>query len=358
MRTLECDRFVSYLETQGVTDFTLIGACAVTKDVEERVINSISSSNNRIIVIGCISQRIRNAAEKAGAIHILNTTTLEELFKNGADIFPNIQNIKPYFVISNNTLCNRQYKSIKSYNRNLLQRIIQRNTIIPFLVVARGCNNNCSYCHSRLFMGKLLSKNIDQILSEYNELVNRSYPLINIIAGDVGSYGHDISSNLPYLLFNLEKHTPDQNTKWMLDGLQPRWFIKYKDDLLPYIIKKRLVAMSIPIQSGSNRILELMNRPPNIKESLEVLCDFRKYNKMLYLQGIFIVGFPGESIEDFKLSLDFILSVKFNEVTLIQYSEFDVCASRLINPKVSSISVNDRINMAKGILKENGIRVN
>jgi MiaB/RimO family radical SAM methylthiotransferase len=355
MRTLECDRLASYLESQNNHDIVLIGACTVTKDVESHVLNAISSAKKKMIVCGCISESIRKAAVNAGAIEIINTTELHESFIFGDQRFPQIEMTKTHSVISDKALCNRQYENIENHNRNLFNRLLKKKTQIPFLVIARGCNNTCTYCHSRFYMGHLISKEINQIINEYKYLLKQSYRFINIIAGDVGSYGLDISTNLPKLLEALEKNTNDHRITWMLDGLQPKWYIKYKKSLANHIARKRLISISIPMQSGSNRMLGLMNRPQNRQEALDVLLEFKEQNPKLFLQCLFIVGFPGEEEEDFEHTLDFIKQVKFNDVTLIEYSEFDHCASSKITPKNSSSTINERIKRATNILSNLGI---
>ncbi|MFO7790598.1 MAG: hypothetical protein R6V32_08495, partial [Bacteroidales bacterium] len=99
MRTLECDKFASYLKTHTKQDITLIGACTVTKDVESFVIDAINSTNKthkNIIVCGCISDNIRKVAEKSGATEIISTTELHEMFTQGDQMFPEIQKAKPH----------------------------------------------------------------------------------------------------------------------------------------------------------------------------------------------------------------------------------------------------------------------
>ncbi|MFO7790087.1 MAG: radical SAM protein, partial [Bacteroidales bacterium] len=310
---------------------------------------------NNIIVCGCISENIRKAAEKASATEIISTTELHKMFTQGDQMFPEIQKAKPHFVISDNSLCNRQYENIEKHNQNIVKKLLKRKTTVPFLVIARGCNNRCSYCHSRFYMGPLKSKEKKQIISEYKTLLNQAYRFINIIAGDVGAYGSDISENLPDLLSELDKNTPDRKVSWMLDGLQPKWYVKYKNALSYHIAKKRITAMSIPMQSGSNRILKLMNRPQNRQEALNILLQFKRLNPKIYLQGIFIVGFPDEKDEDFEQSIDFIKQIKFNDVTLIPYSEFNICNSAEITPKIPASTINLRIQNATNMLNDLGI---
>jgi len=355
MRTLECDRLATYLKNQNNEDITLIGACTVTKDVEKHTLNAIAYAKGKMIVCGCISENIRKAAEKAGAIDIFNTTELYQIFHFGDKRFPDIENTISQSTISDEALCNRQYKSIKSYNRNLLQRIIQRNNKIPFLVIARGCNCNCSFCHSRFYIGKVKSKSIDAITAEYLGLIKK-HRFINIIAEDIGSYGDDINVSLPYLLKTLDAIPRTENVRWMLDGLQPNNCIKFKEALIPLFSKRRINAMSVAVQSGSERILELMNRKTNVNAFIDTISELRYVNSKLYLQGVFIVGFPSETDQDFLDTINLIVSCGFNDVTLIPYSEFTICDSSKFNEKIEEDIKFQRIANAESLLKTKGIQ--
>ncbi len=228
---------------------------------------------------------------------------------------------------------------------------------MPFLVVAQGCNNQCSYCHTKFYVGKVKSKHLADIRTEYLSLLKERNNFINIIAEDIGAYGVDINSGLPQLLDELDSITESQKTQWMLDGLQPMWYIKQRQHLIPLIRKKRISALSVPVQSGSDRIIKLMNRDYDCKNAIACLKEFRSMNPKLYLQGIFIVGFPSESEIDFNDTLNFIKEVKFNDVTLIPYSEFPMCESSKIEQKIPEETIYQRIDLATAELKPLGIKV-
>jgi tRNA A37 methylthiotransferase MiaB len=100
-----------------------------------------------------------------------------------------------------------------------------------------------------------------------------------------------------------------------------------------------------------------MNRDYDCKNAIECLIGFRSLNPKLYLQGIFIVGFPSESENEFKDTLNFIKEAKFNNVTLIPYSEFAMCESSKIEEKIPENIIYQRIDLATAILKPLGIKV-
>ena len=356
MRSLEGERLFKYFQSEG-KDCIFIGSCVVTKQVEKQVADTIKEANGNIIVFGCISKHIQSEIDKKGNAEVFKTTELNNFFEKGSEKFAGIENTTPCYTIETNSLCNRQYEDIAKQNRGILLRKFYKSIPMPFLVVAKGCNNQCSYCHTKFYVGKVKSKPLTDVKAEYLALINEGNNFINIIAEDIGAYGVDINSGLPQLLDELDRISENAKTQWMLDGLQPMWYLKQRQHLIPLIRKKRISALSVPVQSGSDRIIKLMNRDYDCKNAIACLKEFRSMNPKLYLQGIFIVGFPSESEIDFNDTLNFIKEVKFNDVTLIPYSEFPMCESSKIEQKIPEETIYQRIDLATAELKPLGIKV-
>lgn len=356
MRSLEGERLDKYLRSLN-EEYTLIGCCAVTKLSEKKVIDAIKQQEGHIVLFGCVSKQIQNELDKKESVKVFKTVDLNNLFEKGSVQYGGIEATFPQHTIETDSLCNRQYEDIAKKNKSVLQKIFHKSKPIPFLVVAQGCSNQCSYCHTKFYVGKVKSKPIEKIKSEYNELIKKGNAFINIIAEDIGSYGIDNNSDLPQLLNELDNITESSKIHWMLDGLQPMWYLLQKQSLIPLIKKKRISAISVPVQSGSDRIIKLMNRDYSRKDSIECLKEFRNLNPKLYLQGIFIVGFPSESENDFNETLNFIREVRFNDVTLIPYSEFSICESSKIEQKISDEIIHRRIDFATAELTPLGIKV-
>jgi tRNA A37 methylthiotransferase MiaB len=177
------------------------------------------------------------------------------------------------------------------------------------------------------------------------------------ISEDIGSYGFDIQENLPQLLNTLNKATENNSIRWQLDGLNPIWAVKYESELLPLIRKDRIYAITIPFQSGSKRILKLMNRFSDIERIDKCIKNFRKQYKLLRLHSVFMIGFPSETEEDFKETLRFIVDINPEIVTFTFYSEFEHCKSAEIFPKISNEIVDQRRKFAVKYLERRNICV-
>jgi len=353
LRTLEIERFSAYLETKK-TQAVIIGSCVVTKQVEQLVLNSIRDAVGEIWVVGCLSKRVRKEVEKKDNAKILTTIELNHYLQHGSETYSDIQNTPVCYSYDGDDLCNRQYSEIARLSQSKIEKLLHKKTRIPFLVVARGCNCHCSFCHTRFYIGKVKSKSIFNLKEEYLKLIE-NHNFVNIIAEDVGSYGTDQSTSLPELLKELDLNTGNKKVKWMIDGLQPNYCSSFKDALIPLLAKRRITALSIPVQSGSSRILELMNRKSDVEEFIATIKEFKETNPELFLQGIFIIGFPSETDQDLDQTIDFILKAGFNDITLIPYSEFEICDAAKIPGKIDEKIIYDRIRCAKLQLNKVGI---
>ncbi len=356
IRSLEAERLFEALTIEQ-SDVLLLGSCVVTRFTEQMVIDSLNQHQGHVMLFGCISPKIRESIAHRTNVTLINTITFQKMMSGEAAAFQHLDETQPRYYLGEESLCNRQYQNIARLQHHWALRSLMKPKPIPYLVIANGCNCHCTYCHTRFYIGQLKSKPPDEVLHEYAELLKTKQRFVNIIAEDVGSYGIDIGSSLADLLNKLDAFTGNIKARWMIDGLQPAHCIQHHDALMPLIAKKRIQAISVPVQSGSSRILSLMNRPSEIEQSLAAIKQFRKANAKLYLQGVFIVGFPSETDSDFSDSILFIEQVGFNDVTLIPYSEFDICDSAKLPDKIPEELIYKRINTASAFLKRKGVKI-
>ena len=140
-----------------------------------------------------------------------------------------------------------------------------------------------------------------------------------LIAGDIGCYGLDIKTNLPSLLNKL--FAIDGDYKFFLVDLNANWFVRYYSELYSVleVNYNKVAGNLIPIQSGSNRILELMNRNYEIGQVKKCILNLRENIPEIVLETHIMVGFPGETDEDFKESLDLVKEISFSYVDVFRY---------------------------------------
>jgi tRNA A37 methylthiotransferase MiaB len=192
----------------------------------------------------------------------------------------------------------------------------------PFHIrVGRGCASECSYCAIRLGAGPVKSKPLDDILNEFHLGLADGRRLFNLVAEDVGAYGRDTGLSVVDLLKTLLETSGDFRLTWSDFG--PRWLIEEHRDLerLLGLHSGRLGTVGFPIQSGSERILKLMNREYTAADAKRSLLALRRAAPKTRLETHVIVGFPSETRRDFLDTCAIVRSIGFARVMPFTYSE-------------------------------------
>jgi tRNA A37 methylthiotransferase MiaB len=219
------------------------------------------------------------------------------------------------------------------------------------LEIARGCLGNCSYCAIKLAMPKFNSHPEEQIVEKFKSGLKENYSHFALIAGDIGCYGLDIKTNLPSLLNNL--FAVDGDYRILLVDLNARWFIRYYPELL-LVLKansSKVARIIMPIQSGSNRILKLMNRHYEIEKVKNCILDLQKNIPEILLDTHIMVGFPGETDEDFRNSLNLVREIEFSRVEIYPYQDRPGTISSNLPDKVPEDVIKRRIRILKKVAR-------
>jgi tRNA A37 methylthiotransferase MiaB len=218
--------------------------------------------------------------------------------------------------------------------------------------ISWGCINNCSYCAIKGAIGEHNSKPIEQCVKEFQKGLKKGYKHLLINADDIGAYGIDIGSSFPELLDKITSFPEEYRIT--IANLNPIWVVKYINELEEIMKRKKIVRLCIPIQSGSNRVLKSMQRFSDIEKIKESLKRLNKAYPEVLLSTHVIVGFPSETDDEFKKSLEFIKDVDLNAGQVIPFSSKTGTKAEEIQPKVSETNIYNRLKMAKSYLKSNG----
>lgn len=227
------------------------------------------------------------------------------------------------YVINNDNLCeiesyfpprNYSMKEIKDGNDVYIDDIFNDNIFL--IRISSGCLGNCSYCAIKKAIGVFRSKTIEKIIEEVNTAFNQKHSHIRLIADDGGAYGIDLNSNIVNLLYKLSAY---HQLKGIDIEINPKWILKYKNDLLRFIDQnsKLEFKLSIPIQSASGKVLKHMNRAVDMTELhsfLQYLRTSKKYK--IFLTTHIIAGYPEENQEDQNKTIDFITSNLFDQINI------------------------------------------
>ena len=200
-----------------------------------------------------------------------------------------------------------------------------------YVKIGEGCNNGCSFCIIPHVRGKLYSRPIDSVVAEVQDLAADGVKEVNIIAQDTTSYGVDLAGHslLPELL---RKLVTIEGIRWIrLFYLYPHYFT---DELMDLIVTEDKICpyVDLPLQHISQSVLKRMNRRDSKEDVLTLMKKLCSHGRKLTIRSTFIVGFPGETEEEFQELCDFVQQTAFDDVGVFTYSrEEGTPAARMDN---------------------------
>jgi MiaB-like tRNA modifying enzyme len=279
-------------------DVIIVNTCTVRTETDLKImkyLSSINKINKKIIVTGCMaSAQPALIAKNFPSCSIISPISkIDEAIKN---------NIK---------ICLDKEKPIDSFP--------YINGIKASILIARGCLGNCSYCIVRIAKGTLKSIHYDIIKNNLLEALNYGAKEIRISAQDTGVYGYDIGLNLAFLLNKLIEIPKDFIMR--IGMFKPSSVLPFLNQLLDlYSSEKIYKFIHIPVQSGSNKILEKMNRGYNIETFKKVLNAFRERFPNITLYTDIIVGFPGEEEYEFNETYKLLMEIKPDKTHISRFT--------------------------------------
>ena len=284
------------LVSRDDADVLIINSCALSGKIERKIItrlNELKDTNKKVLISGCL---VEIAKEKIDAI-------MPEASVIGTSSFPNIAKII-------DKMMDYKVERLKDRPETLIGKPkIRINPAIGLVQIAEGCTNTCSFCVDRTTRGTLVSYEPDVIIREVQNVVDSGAKEIHLIAQDVAAYGFDSGVKLPALLRKLSSVQGEFKIK--LGVMNPASVLKILDDLvLSYNHPKIYRHLEIPMQSGSNKVLHDMRREYTSEEYKMIVAAFRKkYPDMTFSTDV-LLGFPGETDEDFGKTVMLLTDVK------------------------------------------------
>lgn len=296
-----------------ICDIYIINTCTVTNLSDRKSRQFISKArkknpNSIIAAVGCYSQVNPDEVSEIEGINVIVGTN------NRAKIVEYCEEAK-----ENKSILNKveSIKTNKTFEKLSIKN--QENMTRAYIKIQEGCSQFCTYCIIPFARGPIRSRNIDDIYEEALELSENGYKEIILTGIHVASYGLDFKSRIS-LIDVVEKVATISNVKRIrLSSLEPRII----DDIF---LEKALNTgkfcdhFHLSLQSGSDKILKLMNRRYDSKEFLEKASLIRKYFPKAGITTDIIVGFPQESDDDFNETVNFTDDVKFSKIHVFKYS--------------------------------------
>lgn len=307
----------SLTDERTEADFIIFNTCAVRGHAEDRVYGNIGGvkllkrSNPLLLaaVCGCMAQQ-ESVAEKIKKSY----PYIDMVF--GTQVFHRL----PEFIYRRLGGSPRIFE-LELENREITEDIpISRDgSVKGWLPIMYGCNNFCTYCIVPYVRGRERSREPEKILAEARDMLNAGYKDITLLGQNVNSYGKDSAHgvNFAELLRRLNALEGDFRIRFMTSHPKDCTL-----ELLDTIksCEKVSTHLHLPFQSGCNRILGLMNRKYTRESYLELIKNARERIPDIALTSDIIVGFPGETYDDFKQTLSLVKEVKFASLFTFIYS--------------------------------------
>ncbi|MBS3786733.1 tRNA (N6-isopentenyl adenosine(37)-C2)-methylthiotransferase MiaB [Candidatus Bipolaricaulota bacterium] len=315
-----------YKPVEKITEADLIifNTCAVRGKSEEKVRGRIGQVKNQrkedsiLGVGGCMAQHfgVDLFSQSGGVDFVFGTSNLGEI--------PDLANRA------------RQGEPVASIPKpsgfeNL--PVLRQSDYFAWVTIAEGCSNACSYCIVPQVRGPLRSRGPDKIIREVEQLAENGYREVQLLGQNVNAFGKDIEKG-------------DVDFAWLLERVAatgiPR--ISFTTPHPADLDAETLVVMNdnpnlvrhihLPLQSGSTRVLQIMNRNYTREEYLEIVGKARRTDPLINITTDIIVGHPGETEEDFRKTLDVINQVKYGSIYVAQFSP---------RPKTRSAQMDDHV---------------
>lgn len=293
-------------------EIIVINTCGFIESAKEEAINTILEMSEYkklkckfLIVTGCLVQRYKEDLKKL----------LPEV-----DLFISINEYENIWEHIENTI---KLKEIKPYNNmEYLDREISTGNTTAYLKIAEGCSNRCTYCAIPYIRGPYVSRKIENILEEAKWLAKKGIKELVVIAQDTTKYGIDLYGK-PCLAHLLEELCKIEGFTWI------RFLYAYPETITDELIQvvrqndKICNYFDIPIQHISDPVLRRMNRKSNRESIKELITKIRKQIPDVTLRTSLIVGFPGETKEDFDKLYEFVKWAHFDRMGAFTYSKED-----------------------------------
>lgn len=308
-------------------DILVVNTCGFIESAKQEAIDTIlelveyKKQGKIIIAMGCLVERYLN------------------------DLKDEIPEVDYYVPIKDYPKLNKIFEEITNKKSDVTfdcaPRVISTSPNYAYLRISEGCNNRCNYCAIPLIRGSFRSRPFDDIIMEAKYLSSKGITELNVISQDTSRYGSDINNSLANLLdalANMNKFKlirvlylyPDEITDELLEVMKNHnSIVKYFD---------------IPIQHASNNMLKAMNRRGNQELITTIINKIRNMMPDAIVRTTLIVGFPGETNEDFEILKSYIKNTKFDRLGIFKYSDEENTIAYTMNNKIDEETKEERFN--------------
>lgn len=324
-------------------EIIIVNTCGFIESAKQEAINTIlemaehkeNGTCKYLVVMGCLVQRYKKELQKA----------LPEV-----DLFIEINDYGSYWdkILE---LLDEEEKPDTINNLCYMDRVISTGNKTAYLKIAEGCSNRCTYCAIPYIRGPYVSRPMEEVLEEAKKLATAGIKELIVIAQDTTRYGEDLygESKLSDLLNELCK----------IDGFEwIRFLYAYPESITDELIQtvknnpKICNYFDIPIQHISDSVLRRMNRRTTGKQIEELINKIKKQIPDVILRTSLIVGFPGETEEDFNKLYEFVKKGYFDKLGVFTYSKEDGTPAARLKEQIHPATKKKRHNLIMSVAKD------
>ena len=357
MNEHDSEKIIGMLESVGFTksdeleksDIVILNTCAIRENAHDKVfgflgvlkhIKDTSNPNLLVGICGCMAQ------EEVVVNEILKKYKYVD-FVCGTHNLDNLLNI-----IQNKIETNNQTIEVLSYEGDIVENIpvIRESKYSAWVDIIYGCDKFCTYCIVPYTRGSQRSRKKEDIINEVKKLKENGYLEVTLLGQNVNAYGKDIYED--YTLANLLSDVSDIGIDRIRFVTSHPW--DFTDEMVDVIASHPNIMpyIHLPLQSGSNKILKLMNRRYTKEDYLKLYDSIRKKVKNSSITTDIIVGFPGESEEDFEETLEVVNKCKFDGAFTFAFSPRENTPAALMKETVSEEEKMDRLHRLNEVVNK------
>jgi ribosomal protein S12 methylthiotransferase len=323
------------VDSYDAADLVVVNTCGFIDSAVEESLDAIGEAlaeNGRVVVTGCLGER-RETIEAAHP-SVLAVT--------GAQAYEEVMEAVHQFAPPPATEHDPYLDLLPPQGVKLTPRHY------AYLKISEGCNHKCSFCIIPSMRGRLRSRDVGDVLTEAERLVDAGVRELLVISQDTSAYGLDLKYRTGFwggrpVKANMVELARSLGSLGAWVRLHYVYPYPHVDDVIP-LMREGLVLpyLDIPFQHASPRILKLMRRPAAAEKVLERIQGWRELCPELVIRSTFIVGFPGETDEDFAALLDFLEAAKIDRAGCFTYSPVEGAAANALPNQVPADVARDR----------------
>lgn len=331
---VDSERILTQLRTEGYdivptyedADIVVVNTCGFIDAAKQESLEAIGEAlneNGKVIVTGCLGAQENDIREiHPGVLSVSGPAQYEQVLTAVHEHLPPKAEHDPFIDLV-------PPQGIKLTPRHY-----------AYLKISEGCNHKCSFCIIPSMRGKLDSRPVGQVLDEAERLVKAGVKELLVVSQDTSAYGVDKKYALDFWQGQPVKTRMKEmcNALGQLEDVWVRLHYVYPyphvDEIIPLMAEGKILSyLDIPFQHASPRILKLMKRPGDINNVLERIQKWRDICPEITIRSTFIVGFPGETEEEFQELLDFLEVAQLDRVGCFKYSPVEgATANELPDP--------------------------